>query len=215
MSLLQIADPRCRERQNWDRAGTERRLSIRFANDSPARSATSARAAPISSELRFSRENSAARAIFSSLLILAHPCVSSRSPQPYWLMKGINRKKSARNMHVPNCAFSNQAGNYENNTGIENDEADFHWQMDAKGFVFASGKTLSTHGVAPSSPRGLPAGAYQKSSQSRIRRLSRPDCDGIESHCCRVFVDSTGKDHHRSTRRHVRLGQTIPQGLER
>jgi hypothetical protein len=62
-------------------------------------------------------------------------------------------KGSARHTYVPNCALSHQAGNYENNTGIENDDADLHRQVDAKDFVFASRKALPTRGVAPPSPR--------------------------------------------------------------
>src|ERR1700684_4403214 len=46
--------------------------------------------------------------------------------------------------------------------GIENYEADLHRQVDAKGFVFASRKVLSTWGVAPSSSRGLTADAYRE-----------------------------------------------------
>ena len=32
---------------------------------------------------------------------------------------------------------------------------------------------------------------------------------------CRVFVDQTGKDNHRSTQNNVPLGKAIPQGRER
>src|SRR5438477_3442836 len=68
-------------------------------------------------------------------------------------MKGVNREGSDRHKYVPNCTFSHQAGNYEHNKGIECDEADLHRQVDAKGFVFASRKALSTWGVAPPSSR--------------------------------------------------------------
>ena len=57
--------------------------------------------------------------------------------------------------------------------------------------------------------------AHQDASQSRIRGLNRPACDEIESRCCGVLVDAPGKDHHRSTRRHVPLGKTLPQERER
>ena len=75
-------------------------------------------------------------------------------------------ESAARHTHVPNCAFSNQAGNYETCTGIANDEAYLHRQMDAKDFVFASEKTLLTRSVAPSPPGNLPTDANQNSAQS-------------------------------------------------
>src|ERR1700737_4654543 len=57
--------------------------------------------------------------------------------------------------------------------------------------------------------------AHQDASQSRIRGLNRPACDEIESHCCGVLVDALGKDHPRSTRRHVPVGKKLPQERER
>jgi len=55
--------------------------------------------------------------------------------------------------------------------------------------------------------------AYQNPSQSRIHRIDLKARD-VVGHCGRVFPDPTGKDHHRSTRRHVPLGETILQGGE-
>jgi len=55
----------------------------------------------------------------------------------------------------------------------------------------------------------------QNSPQSRIRGVNRQACDAIEGHHGRIFIDQTGKDNHRSTRRHVPLGEAIPQGRER
>ena len=64
-------------------------------------------------------------------------------------------------------------------------------------------KTLSARAVAPTAGERFTTNAHQDASQSRIRRLNRPACDAIESHCCRVLVDATGKDNHRSTRKHI------------
>jgi hypothetical protein len=119
--------------------------------------------------------------------------VSSRSPQPYELMKGVNTRRSDRHTYVPNCTFSHQAGNYEHNKGIECDEADLRWQVDAKGFVFASRKALPTWGVAPPSSRGLTADTYQNSTQSRIFRIDRQKRDQLKTSCCRIFIDPAGK----------------------
>ena len=91
----------------------------------------------------------------------------------------------------------------------------FMGRVDTQDFVFSQREALSILAAAPATGKHFTANAYQNASQSRIRRLSRPDCEGIESHCCRVFVDSTGKDNYRSARRHVPLGKTIPQRRER
>jgi hypothetical protein len=56
--------------------------------------------------------------------------------------------------------------------------------------------------------------AYQNSSQSRIHRIDLEARDGVEGHRRRVFLDSIGKDNHRSTQRYVLLGNTILQGGE-
>lgn len=122
---------------------------------------------------------------------------------------------SDRHTHVPNCIFSHQAGNYEHNKGIESHEADLHRQVDAKGFVFASRKALSTWGVAPPPQRGLTADAYQNSTQSRIFRIDREERDHFKASCCRIFIDPTGEDNHRSATQYVPLGQTIPDGYQR
>jgi hypothetical protein len=91
---------------------------------------------------------------------------------------------------------------------------DLHRQVDTQDFVFAEGEALSTRAVAPPPRKRLPAYAYQNSSQSRIHRINRQARDEIEGHCCRVFLDPTGKDTHHSTQRYVPLGETTPQGRE-
>jgi hypothetical protein len=91
-------------------------------------------------------------------------------------------------------------------------KADLHRQVDAKGFVFASREAASTWGVAPSSPRGLTADAFQNSTQSRIFRIDCQELDHFKASCCRIFIDPIGKDNHRSASRHVPLGQALPHG---
>ncbi len=61
--------------------------------------------------------------------------------------------------------------------------------------------------VAPPARKRVAAHADQDSPQSRIRGFSRQAHDGIEDHCCRVFVDPTGKDNPRSPRRHAPPGK--------
>ena len=48
-----------------------------------------------------------------------------------------NVKGTVGHTDVPNCAFSHQAGNYEDDTRTEDDEADLHRQVDPEDFVFA------------------------------------------------------------------------------
>lgn len=130
-------------------------------------------------------------------------------------MKELIGEGSVRHTYVPNCNFSHQAGNYEHNKGVESDEADLHRQVDAKGFVFASRKALSTWGVAPPSSRGLTADAYQNSTQPRIFRIDRQKRDHVNAPRCRIFIDPAGEDNHRSASRYVPLGQAIPHEGQR
>ena len=37
-------------------------------------------------------------------------------------------------------------------------------------------------------------------------------CDGLAGHFGRIFIDKAGQDNHRSTQRHVPLGNAIPEG---
>ena len=103
---------------------------------------------------------------------------------------------------------------YEYDARIENAIPDFYRQMDPQGLVFAEGETSSTRGVAQTPRKRLPTDAYQNSSQPRIHRIDREARDEIEGHRGRVFLDTTGKDDHRSTPRYVPLGKTIPPGYE-
>lgn len=76
-------------------------------------------------------------------------------------MKGVqNAKGSVRHTDVPNCAFSHQAGNYEDDTRTEDDETDLHRQVDPEDFVFAEREVLSTRRVATPAPGSLTANAY-------------------------------------------------------
>src|SRR5579864_8893796 len=125
-------------------------------------------------------------------------------------MKELTGEGSDRHTYVPNCTFSHRAGSYEDNTGIKNDDADLHRQVDAKDFVFASRKALSTRGIAPPSPRGLTADAYQISTQPRIFRIDRQERDQLKTSCCRIFVDPAREDNHRPASQYVPLGQAIP-----
>src|SRR5215472_5968111 len=111
--------------------------------------------------------------------------------------------------------FSWEAGRYEDDARIENDRRAFHRQVDTQDLVFAETEAVSARAVATPARKRLPAYAHQNSSQSRIQRIDRQARNEIEGHCCRVFLDQTGKDHHRSTPRHVPLGTTLPQGRER
>ena len=88
-------------------------------------------------------------------------------------------------------------------------------QVDTQDFVLAETEALSTRRVAPAARKRSPTDAYQNSSQSRIDWINRPAYHKIEHHCCRVLIDPTGNDHHRSTRRYVPLGKTPPQAHQR
>src|SRR5215469_12118795 len=111
--------------------------------------------------------------------------------------------------------FSWEAGRYEDDARIENDRRAFHRQVDTQDLVFAETEAVSARAVATPAWKRLPAYADQNSSQSRIQRIDRQARNAIEGHCCRVFLDQTGKDNHRSTPRHVPLGTTLQQRRER
>src|SRR5215471_7272638 len=111
--------------------------------------------------------------------------------------------------------FSWKAGRYEDHARIENDRRAFHRQVDTQDLVFAETEASSARAVATPAWKRLPAYADQNSSQSRIQRIDRQARNAIEGHCCRVFLDQTGKDNHRSTPRHVPLGPTLQQRRER
>src|SRR5215472_7606852 len=111
--------------------------------------------------------------------------------------------------------FSWEAGRYEDDARIENGRRAFHRQVDTQDLVFAEKEASSARPVAPPARKRLPAYAHQNSSQSRIQRIDCKARNEIEGRCCRVFLDSTGKDHHRSAPRHVPLGTTLPQDRER
>ena len=63
------------------------------------------------------------------------------------------------------------------------------------------------------------SGACQRTLTRTLRNLESAGLiarhDAIEGHHGRIFIDQTGKDNHRSTRRHLPLGEAIPQGRER
>ena len=107
--------------------------------------------------------------------------------------------------------FSQKEEWHEYDTRIKNGLVHLHRQMDAQDFVFAARQALSPRAVAPRARECLAAHADQNSPQSRIRRFDRPACDPIEGHYCRVFVDQSGKDNHRSTQRNVPLGKATPE----
>jgi hypothetical protein len=105
-------------------------------------------------------------------------------------------------------------GGLEDAARIENALPGLYRQVDPQDFVFAERASSSTRGVAAPPRKRLAADAYQNSSQSRIHGIDLETCDGVEGHCGRVFLDSIGKDDHRSTQRHVPLGKAILQGGE-
>lgn len=102
--------------------------------------------------------------------------------------------------------------NGRNDHGIA--RADLYRQMDAQDLVFAQREASSTRGVTPPPRKRLPANAHQNSAQSRIDWVNQQARDEIEDHCCRVFLDRTWKDNHRTAQRYVPLGHTLPQGCE-
>lgn len=106
-------------------------------------------------------------------------------------------------------SFRRRQERYEHGAGIENNHDDLYWKMDTQDSVFAEREDFSTWGVAPPSRNRLAAHADQKPSPSRIRRIGRTACDENADHFCRVFADSSGKDHRRSPSRHVPLGETV------
>ena len=110
--------------------------------------------------------------------------------------------------------FSQEAENCEYGADIENGHLDLHRQVDAQGFVLSETAAISTRAATPRIGKHFTANAYQNPSQSRIRGLNRPERDAIENYCCRVFVDSTWKNDHRSTQRHVPLGKAEPEESE-
>jgi hypothetical protein len=120
------------------------------------------------------------------------------------------RKRKSRNGHFAET-FSQKEERHEYDTWIKNGLVHLHRQMDAQDFVFATKQALSPRAVAPPAGEGLATHADQNSPQSRIRRFDRPACDPFEGHYCRVFVDQSGKDNHRSTQRNVPLGKATPE----
>jgi hypothetical protein len=110
--------------------------------------------------------------------------------------------------------FSQKARHYEEDAKIENGSPDFHRQVDTQGSIFAKGEALSARAVASPYWKRLPAYAYENSPQSRIHGINLQARDEIEGHCCRIFLDPIGKDAHRSTRRHVPLGETTSQARQ-
>ena len=152
--------------------------------------------------------------------------------------RDVLEREDTRHMYVPNCArrpstgklnrcraqnkrwlppsdLFQEAKNSEYGTGIKNGHLDLHRQVDAQGFVLAETAAVSARSATPPIGKHFTTNAYQNPSQSRIRGLNRPERDAIENYCCRVFVDSTWTDDHRSTQRHVPLGKAEPQESER
>jgi hypothetical protein len=103
--------------------------------------------------------------------------------------------------------FSQKEERYGYDTRIKNGLVHLHRQMDTQDFVFVKRQALSPWAVAPPARKRVAAHADQNSPQSRIRGFNRQARDAIEGRYCRVFVDQTGKDNHRSTQRHVPLGK--------
>ena len=158
-------------------------------------------------------------------------------PQPQ------SNDRCLRYTHVPNCACRGRTGklgdvpgggrkcerrirkvislrsfrrrrHYENAARIEHALPDLYRQIDTQD-LFSLKERPHRHGelrryLGSVSQRD----AYQNSSQSRIHRIDLEARDGVEGHRRRVFLDSIGKDNHRSTQRYVLLGKTILQGGE-
>jgi 23S rRNA U2552 (ribose-2'-O)-methylase RlmE/FtsJ len=111
--------------------------------------------------------------------------------------------------------FSQKEERHEYDARTKNGLVHLHRQMDTQDFVFAKRQALSPWAVAPPAWERVAAHADQNSPESRIRGFNCQECDPIEDHHSRIFVDQTGKDNHRSTRRHVPLGKAIPKACER
>ncbi len=106
----------------------------------------------------------------------------------------------------PPRSFRREAERYELRVRIENGDTDLHRKVDTENLVFAVREALSTRAAAPSPRRCLKAHAYQHFAQSRIHRINRQARVENEDFCCRVFLDPSGQDNHRSTPGHVPLG---------
>jgi hypothetical protein len=111
-------------------------------------------------------------------------------------------------------ALFQEARHYEENGRSEDGLADLYRQVDTQDFVFAEKAPSSTRGVAPPRRKRLAAHAHQNSSQPRIHRINRQAGDEIEGGCCRIFLDPSWVDNHRSAQRNVPLGKTTPQASE-
>jgi hypothetical protein len=111
----------------------------------------------------------------------------------------------------PTEKFPREAERHEVRPRVENGDADLHRQVDTESVVFAERETLSTRAAAPPPRKSLTAHAYQNSAQSRIHRINRQARVENEGPCCRVFLDPSGQDNHRSTPGYVPLGETTPQ----
>jgi hypothetical protein len=115
----------------------------------------------------------------------------------------------------PTEKFPREAERYEVRAAIENGDADLHRPVDTKSFVFAEREALSTRAATPPPRKRLTAHAYQNSAQSRIHRINLQARVENEGPYCRVFLDPSGQDDHRSTPGYVPLGETTPQGGDR
>jgi len=70
------------------------------------------------------------------------------------------------------------------------------------------------HGELGRNLGGVSQRRLTNAAQSGIHRIGRETRNEIESDCCRVFLDSTGKEHHHSAAGDVPLGKAIPQACE-
>jgi hypothetical protein len=111
--------------------------------------------------------------------------------------------------------LSQEAEQYEYDAWIDDAPFDLHRQVDPPDFVFPQGAALPTRAAPPGIGKYFATNAHKDSAQSRIRGLNRAERDAIENYCCRVFVDSTGKDDDRASRRYVPMGKTTRQEGER
>ena len=80
-------------------------------------------------------------------------------------------------MRDPAADGTNEDGTNEYEASVENGPPDLHRQVDTEDFVFSEREALSTRPIAPPARKRFPADAYQDSSQSRIRWISRPTRD--------------------------------------
>ena len=90
-----------------------------------------------------------------------------------------------------------------------------HRKVERLHIVVTTRETLSTRGAAAPPRPCLTANPYKNLAQSGVSWIDQAARDQIQVHCCGVFSDASRQGVHEAPSKHVRMGQSIPQGTSR